>query len=359
MGRCIRPSGCDNLARMLIALDAEHTRQSNAGIARYGRSLAASLREIPDLIVRELGGGDVVPRGTLQKRLLTARHDLIWYPWFARREAARIGADVYHSPLLRGPLRRGRPPFVMTVHDLVPVRWPETMPRWHRSYTARFIGRMLDAADRIIAPSQDTANDLNALLKVPASKIRVVPNGVDALFFGPAVRASVERPPYVLFVGTPEPRKNLSRLISAMTILRGRGRPENLLIVGAGGWGDGITAAPGIQQAGRVTDDELHTLYADACCLALPSLHEGFGLPALEAMAAGTPVVAGSSGALPEVTGGAAVLVDPLSAAAIADGIEEAIAEREWLVPMGRVRAKEFTWDRAAALTADVYRELV
>jgi len=344
---------------LTIALDAEHTRQSNAGIARYGRSLAAALRTIPNLTIRELGGGDVVPRGTLSKKLLTARHDLIWYPWLARREAARIGADVYHSPLLRGPLRRGRPPFVMTVHDLVPLRWPETMPRWHRLYTARFIGRMLDAADRIIAPSQDTADDLNALLRVPSEKIRVVPNGVDALFFGPPVRAAAERPPYVLFVGTPEPRKNLSRLVSAMTILRERGRRENLVIVGAGGWGDGITPAQWIQQTGRVSDEELHTLYANANCLALPSLHEGFGLPALEAMAAGTPVVAGNGGALPEVTGGAAVLVDPLDPAAIADGIEKAIGGREGLVPLGRSRAKDFTWDRAAAQTAKVYRDLV
>lgn len=344
---------------LTIALDAEHTRHSNAGIARYGRSLATALRRIPDLAVRELGGGDVVPRGTLGKKLLTARHDLIWYPWLARREAARIGADVYHSPLLRGPLRRGRPPFVMTVHDLVPVRWPETMPRWHRLYTTRFIGRMLDAADRIIAPSQDTADDLRALLHVPSEKIRVVPNGVDERFFGKPVRGAAERPPYVLFVGTPEPRKNLARLISAMAILRERGRRENLIIVGAGGWGDGITHGHGIQQIGRVSDEELHTLYANASCLALPSLHEGFGLPALEAMAAGTPVVGGNSGALPEVTDGAAILVDPLDPAAIADGIEKALDERDRLLPLGRARANKFTWDRAAALTAKVYRELV
>jgi glycosyltransferase involved in cell wall biosynthesis len=343
---------------LTIALDAEHTRQSSAGIARYARSLVAALRKIPGLTIFELGGGDVVTRGTLPQKLLTARHDLLWYPWLARREAARIGADVYHSPLLRGPLRRGRPPFVMTVHDLVPVRWPETMPRWHRSYTSCFIGRMLDAADRIIAPSQDTADDLIALLHVPAEKIRVVPIGVDSFFFGSPLSAPVERAPYVLFVGTPEPRKNLARLVSAMTILRERGFSENLVVVGAGGWGDGIPAGPGIHTTGRVTDDELHTLYANATCLALPSLHEGFGLPALEAMAAGTPVVAGRSGALPEVTGGAAVLVDPQSATAIADGIERAVAERDRLVPMGRSRAKEFSWSRAAALTAEVYREL-
>ena len=343
---------------LTIALDAEHTRQASAGIARYARSLAASLRQIPDLAISELGGGNVVPRGTLEKKLLTARQDLLWYPWLARRQAARIGADVYHSPLLRGPLRQGRPPFVMTVHDLVPVRWPETMPGWHRRYTGRFIHKMLDAADRIIAPSQDTADDLNALLHVPPERIRVVPNGVDAQFFGTPLSAPVERAPYVLFVGTPEPRKNLARLVSAMAILRKRGFSENLVVVGAGGWGDGIPPGPAIHQIGRVTDEELHTLYTNATCLALPSLHEGFGLPALEAMAAGTPVVAGRSGALPEVTGGAAVLVDPESATAIADGIERAAAEKSRLVPIGRLRAKDFSWERAAALTAEVYREL-
>jgi alpha-1,3-rhamnosyl/mannosyltransferase len=343
---------------LTIALDAEHTRQASAGIARYARCLADSLRMVPDLTITELGGGNVVPRGTLKQKLLTARQDLLWYPWQARKRAAHIGADVYHSPLLRGPLSRGRPPFVMTVHDLVPLRWPETMPRWHRSYTSRFIGRMLEAADRIITPSQDTADDLNTLLHVPPGKIRVIPNGVDPKFFGRPTGRRIDTAPYVLFVGTPEPRKNLARLVSAMTILRERGFSEQLIVVGGGGWGDGIEAGPGIRRIGRVTDDELHTLYAHASCLALPSLHEGFGLPALEAMAAGTPVVAGRSGALPEVTGGAAVLVDPQSATAIADGLQRALAERDRLVPMGRARARDFTWDRAAALTAEVYREL-
>lgn len=343
---------------LTIALDAEHTRQSRAGIARYASSLSDALRRIPDLTIIELGGGETVPRGTLKKKLVTARQDLIWYPWLARREALRIGADVYHSPLLRGPLRRGRPPFVMTVHDLVPARWPETMPRWHRSYTSLFIREMLSAADRIIAPSQDTANDLNSLLRVPGEKIRVVPNGVDAMFFESASGETLESEPYVLFVGTPEPRKNLTRLVSAMTVLRERGLRQSLVVVGTGGWGDRVPTGSGIRATGRVTDEELRSFYANATCLALPSLHEGFGLPALEAMAVGTPVVAGRSGALPEVTGGAAILVDPLSVTAIADGIQRAVSERERLVPIGLARAKEFTWDKAAALTAKVYREL-
>jgi glycosyltransferase involved in cell wall biosynthesis len=217
---------------------------------------------------------------------------------------------------------------------------------------------MLDAADRIIAPSQDTADDLNALAHVSPEKIRVVPNGVESLFFGKPLGPPIDTEPYVLFVGTPEPRKNLARLVSAMRILRERGHSESLVVIGGGGWGDEIAAGPGIRKTGRITDEQLHAFYANATCLALPSLHEGFGLPALEAMAAGTPVVAARSGALPEVTGGAAILVDPLSDSAIADGIERAIAERARLVPMGRLRARDFSWDKAAALTAAVYREL-
>lgn len=348
---------------LTIALDAEHTRHSNAGIARYSRSLATALRKQSGVRLIELGGGEVVRRGTVRKKITTARHDLLWYPVLARRTASRLGADIYHSPLLRGPLTKGKPPFVMTVHDAVPVRNPETMPRWHRAYTALVLRRLLDAADRIITPSQNTADDLSMLLGIQANKIRVIPNGVDQIFFdSPRINKNngAAAGSYILFVGTPEPRKNLSRLLKAVRILRGRGFSERLLLVGSGGWGrDAISGSEtGVQALGRVTDSELASLYAHAACLALPSLHEGFGLPALEAMAAGTPVVAGNAGALPEVTGGAAVLVDPESEIAIADGIARALSERDRLTAAGRARARQFTWERAAALTAEVYREL-
>ena len=344
---------------LTVALDAEHTRQSSAGIARYARSLARELTALGEVRVIELGGGDVVPRGTLAKRLLTARQDFAWYPWLARRAARERGADVYHSPLPRGPLTSGSPPFVVTVHDFVTIRYPETTTRWSRLYSAVTFRRVLQAADRIIAPSQDTADDLNALAGVSTEKIRVVPNGVDEMFFSqPPAKPATARP-YVLFVGTPEPRKNLARLVSAMTLLRSRGFQERLVIVGAGGWGAAIPASADVEMLGRVSDGDLHSSYAHASCLALPSLHEGFGLPALEAMAAGTPVVAANSGALPEVTGGAAVLVDPLDLTSIADGIAEAIATRDSLVARGRVRAREFSWKKTAALTAQVYRELI
>ncbi|HJQ09413.1 MAG TPA: glycosyltransferase family 1 protein [Gemmatimonadaceae bacterium] len=342
-----------------VALDAQHTRHSSAGIARYATNLAQALRKRADLRIVELGGGDVVRRGTARKKLLTAQHDLIWYPFLARRRARDVRAQIYHSPLLRGPLRRGTPSFVMTVHDLVPIRYPETMPRWHRGYTSLALRQLLKSADRIIAPSQDTANDLMALLRVSSEKIRVIPNGVDAFFFGAPPQRSVADP-YVLFVGTPEPRKNLKRLVEAVRAVRASGHVTRLVVVGAGGWDPGWNADPNfVSVLGRVSDEELHSLYAGARCVALPSLHEGFGLPALEAMAVGTPVVAGRSGALPEITDNAAILVDPYRVDDIANGIVSAIEQRDRLVPAGRERARQFSWSRAAELTESVYRELI
>jgi len=344
---------------LTVALDAEHTRQSAAGIARYARSLARELTALGEARVIELGAGEVVQRGTFAKKLLTARQDFAWYPWLARRAARAAGADVYHSPLPRGPLTSGSPPFVVTVHDLVPIRFPETTTGWSRAYSAITFHRILGAADRILVPSQDTANDLNALAGVPPDKIRVVPNGVDELFFGRPQAIPDIAKPYVLFVGTPEPRKNLARLIAAMAILRSQGIRERLVIAGAGGWGAEVPTSEHVTMMGRVSDEKLHSLYGHASCLAIPSLQEGFGLPALEAMASGTPVVAAKSGALPEVTGRAAVLVDPLDPTSIADGISEAIAGRDSLISRGRARAREFSWKRTAALTAAVYREML
>ena len=300
-----------------------------------------------------------MPRGTLQKKLLTARQEFLWYPLLGRRRAAAAGADVYHCPTIRGPLTRGRPPLVVTVHDLVPLRFPETMTPWNRFYSRATLRRVLGAADILIASSQNTADDLSSLLKIPEARIRVVWIGVDEIFFAAAPALVDDAKPFVLFVGTPEPRKNLERLVTAMKELRGRGFPHRLVIVGGGGWGNVQLEGDFIERLGRVSDEMLSSLYARASCLAIPSLHEGFGLPAVEAMAAGTPVVAGARGSLPEITGNAAVLVDPYDSGAIASGIERAIDQRDSLIRLGHARARQFTWAEAATKVARVYEEVV
>jgi glycosyltransferase involved in cell wall biosynthesis len=248
---------------------------------------------------------------------------------------------------------------VVTVHDLVPVLFPDTMTPWSRLYARATTSRVLGSADIIVVPSHDTANDLTSHLGVSSDRIRVVWNGVDSVFFSAAPAESPITGPYILFVGTPEPRKNLPRLVEAMESLRAQGLPHRLVVAGGGGWGRVQLDPESVHIVGRVSDSELLSLYAHAGCLALPSLHEGFGLPAAEAMAAGTPVVAGARGALPEIVGSAGVLVDPYDVNAIAAGIESALADRERLAVAGRARAKQFSWETAAESMVSIYRELL
>jgi alpha-1,3-rhamnosyl/mannosyltransferase len=210
------------------------------------------------------------------------------------------------------------------------------------------VPHVLRAARRVIAVSEFTRRELVDLLGVPEERIHVVPNAVEDEFTrdGPA-----EQGEYVLAVGTLEPRKNLDRLVEAV-----RRTDTELRIVGARGWGGVEVAGNGVRWLGEVSDAELARLYRGAACVAYPSLYEGFGIPVLEAMACGVPVVTTRGTAMEEVANGAAVLVDARDPAEIAAGILRAVADRSRLVARGLERARAFRWDAVAAATVDVYR---
>jgi glycosyltransferase involved in cell wall biosynthesis len=237
-------------------------------------------------------------------------------------------------------------PTVLTVHDLAILRFPEAFPLWHRLYGKAGLVRVLRSADAVIAVSELTKGEIGELAGVPAERIRVVPNGVDPAFTGEGARAEGD---YVLAVATLEPRKNLGRAVEAARLAG-----VDLRVVGARGWGG--VEVPG--WVGELPDAELAALYRGARCVLYPSLYEGFGLPVLEAMACGVPVVTSRGTATEEVAGGAAVLVDPRDVEAIAKGIEEAVARRDELVPLGLARASELTWERAAGEVARLWEEL-
>lgn len=342
---------------MRVAMDMHHVRQSNAGTARYARGLVSALRDRGDIKVEEIGGGPLVRPG-LRQKLLTAEQDFYWYPFQGRREAASMEADVYHCPAVRAPITHGKPPLVVTVHDLVALRFPETMPRWTRFYSRATLERMLAAADMIVTPSADTANDLEKMTDVDVNRIRVIWNGVDDVFYESAPAPGVSEP-YILFVGTPEPRKNLQRLVNAVGELSKRGTRYKLVVAGSGGWGSVNISGSHVQHVGKQTDEGLRSLYAGAACVAQVSLHEGFGFPVIEAMASGSPVVVSREGALPEVAGNAAIQVDAYDERSIADGLERAISERESLVERGKMRAELFRWQECAAKHFDVYRSVL
>jgi glycosyltransferase involved in cell wall biosynthesis len=320
--------------KLLVGVDVSPLELTGAGTARYLRKLIGALEREPGIELRR-------HRFPGASRAAKVARDTGWYlgalPVASRRD------DVLHLPGHRGPLLSAAP-LVVTIHDLAVFRYPKAFNRWTRSYSRLLLPRLARAASRVIAVSVFTAREAVELLGVDEKRVRMIPHGVEAPFVpnGPATEGD-----YVLAVGTVEPRKNLERLTQAAS----RAGVE-LRIVGAPGWGSVET-----QSAGFVSDEELARLYRGAAALVYPSLYEGFGLPVLEAMASGTPVVTSTGSAPAELADGAAVLVDPLDVEAIAAGISEAISRSDELRAAGLERAKGFTWEAAGHATAEVYRE--
>jgi glycosyltransferase involved in cell wall biosynthesis len=315
---------------MRVGIDVSPLVQTRAGTARY---IQALLDRLPELEQISFGGPG---------RASTIARDLWWYPAGLRRRARTL--DVLHCPTFRAPLRTPVP-LVITILDLAVLRHPETFNQWTRRYSRLFVPRVAHSARLVIAISEFTKREIVELLGIPGERIRVIPLGVGQLFRPDGPAAGGE---YVLAVGTLEPRKNLA---AAQQAARRLG--VELRVVGDRGWGDVDVDG----WLGRVTDERLAELYRGARCFVYPSLYEGFGLPVLEAMACGTPVVTSLDGATEETAGGAAVLVDPRDPAAIAAGIDEAGSRRDELVRLGLERAVRFTWERMAERTSEVYRE--
>ncbi len=323
---------------MRVGIDVSPLVQTRAGTARHVRGLVGALRGRPGLDLELLSfGGPGRPSSVVR--------DAAWYPLGLRRRSRALELDLLHCTTFRGPSRAGVPT-VLTVHDLAILRSPEAFPRWHRLYGSAGLRQVLRAADAVIAVSQFTRDEVVALVDVAPERVRVVPNGVDPVFTG---EGEVAEGDYVLAVATLEPRKNLVRTVEAARLAG-----TELRVVGARGWG-GVEADGWM---GELPDPELAALYRGARCVVYASLYEGFGLPVLEAMACGAPVVTSRGTAMEEVAGGAAVLVDPLDAASIAAGIADAVARRDELVPAGLARASEFSWGRSADVVESLWQEL-
>jgi glycosyltransferase involved in cell wall biosynthesis len=265
---------------------------------------------------------------------------------------------------------------VITVHDLNFEVSPGTIHPVRRAYLRRITRRSVHCARKVIAISRSTASDITRLYGVPSEKVAVIPYGLDAIFtpenaraLEPMVRVRYSLPErFLLFVGTLEPRKNLPRLLEAYALARHRAQLPPLVLAGAPGWQHERISAQarrlGIREclvfAGYIPREHLPGVYAAATALLYPSLYEGFGLPPLEAMGCGTPVLASSTSAMPEVVDDGGILADPHNAQAIAEGILRITQDetlRQQLVERGLERARQFRWEAAAQNTLRVIED--
>ena len=340
------------------------------------RAAAPTPTPAPVLTAETLAGLECLPSRTVALGYKPWRM-LVWAGQVARLGYDRLvpGAGLFHATEhLLPPLRRV--PTVLTVHDLIYRRYPQHHKPLNRWFLTGAMPLFCRRADRIIAVSEQTRSDLVSSYGVPADKVTVVYEAADGRFrpqHPEAVRAVRLRhglpERYVLYVGTIEPRKNLVRLLEAFEPLRSRGLVDALVIVGRRGWLTGpffdalkrSSVKDCVILPGFVSDADLPAVMAGAAALALPSEFEGFGLPIVEAMACGTPVVCSGTSSLPEVAGDAALLVDPTDTQAWSDTLARVLTDpslRAELAARGLARAATFGWDRAARETVAVYERL-
>ena len=348
-----------------------------SGIGRYTTGLARALaaRDDVELVqVRAAAEPPPVPPGPGAEVVAASAHP------FGVRGALELGRlarkakpDLVHCPHFPTPAPV-RGPLVVTLHDLTPLVVPGVMPSKARRVVYRaWSARAARLAGRIIVPSRATAADVTRLFAAARGKVAVTAEAADDFVSGPSgplvgMLADLAAPPYLLSMGNTKPHKELPTLLRAFVQLA-PARPElPLLLVGAAppGYLDAaLTGVPSDVRArvvctGSVTDAELRALYAGASAFVFPSRYEGFGLPTLEAMALGAPVVCADAASLREVVGDAALLFPAGDVAALARTLAGVLGDsalRERLTQAGRERAAQFTWERTAAATVAVYRE--
>ena len=369
---------------MRIAIDAR--KLHDYGIGTYVRNLARYLarQQSPHhyLLLCRPGDADFVRSlgPAFEPLVERAGHYSITEQLSVPMALRRARVDLFHAPhYVVSPLVHC--PTVVTIHDCIHLRFPQDLPNRLAPYYVRIVMRMAARrARRVLTVSQASKDDILRFLDIPASKVEVIYNALDdRLAIEPTdedfarVRERFQlNSPFFLYSGNVKPHKNIDRLIEAFAILRSRGiNPTAKLLV----LGDQISRYPNLRRMvhrfqlhqhvrflGFVPDATLAALYRMADLFVFPSLYEGFGLPPLEAMAAGTPVITSNVSSLPEVVGDAALLIDPTNAGAIADAMARVLSDpalRAQLIARGHERVKMFSWERSVARTRAVYEEVL
>jgi glycosyltransferase involved in cell wall biosynthesis len=362
-----------------IGIDARKVQ--DFGIGTYIRNLIHGLAEVDRenryLLLTTREGKKLLAdlpgrfQAVVESSPVYSLRELVVLPWKIRR----LGLDLYHSTHYVLPAAVPCK-VVATIHDIIHLLYPEFLPnRFALLYAQRMIRHTLNRGDRIIAVSANTRQDLMTHFAVDGRKIHVIYNGVEDLFRQrlPAAerdawleRLGVRRP-YLLFVGNPKPHKNLDNLVKALAAAK-RATPFAAPLVCVGGRpgsefkirqrAEQLGIADGVQLLGEVPQEALPALYQGAHLFLYPTLYEGFGLPVVEAMASGTPVITSNTSALREIAEGYAYLVNPLDVPGMAEAISLCVTDderRTALARLGEQRARDFDWRQAAERTLEVY----
>ena len=345
----------------LVIVDADVLGRHRTGDESYVANLLRELGQAHDgvRIAATTRDERLLPPG-IEPRALPARNQPLRMFWRLPALLAREHPSLVHLQYVIPPGYRA--PAVITVHDISFERSRSYAPLYDILAMRALVPRSIRRAKRVFTVSEYTKGEIVERYRVAPERVVVTPNGVDPIFHPDGDRAPGA--PYLLFVGAIQPRKDPLTAVEALARLD----PE-LRLVFAGPEKHGAPAvrrrveelglAARVSFRGYVAREELPTLYRGAECLVFPSRYEGFGLPVLEAMASGTPVVATTATSIPEIAGDAAVLVAPGDAEALADGVRRALADRDRLRAAGLARAGRFSWAATARRTLDVYRELV
>ncbi len=366
---------------MKIGIDISQIVYQGTGVATYTRNLVKSLMEIDNKNEYILFGSTLRRQKQLNDFFLKLGKkncekkfyafppkilELIWNKIHASHIESFIGnIDIFHTSDWTEPPARCKK--ITTVHDLLVYKYPEYLNKRIIDNQIRKLAWVKKESNLIIADSKSTKQDLIEYLKIPENKIKVIYLGVEPIF-SPQSKKKTDivkdkyqiNKEYLLCVGTREPRKNLSNIIAAFKSLN---KKELLLvIVGNVGWGRDIKESKNIKILDFVPKADLPCIYSGAKVFVYPSLYEGFGLPILEAMACGTPVITSNKGSLAEIAG-PSIIVDPADSEKIAQKISEIIrlsdAERKKLVNLGIKHTAGFTWEKTAKETLEVYEKAI
>jgi glycosyltransferase involved in cell wall biosynthesis len=355
----------------LVAFDAGPARPSPTGVGVYVRDLGLALKGSFGDRIRIFGSRRDGPLAPVADRFMQMERYQIWLQRWGSREALLTGAELAHYTNAVAPLRSALP-FVITVQDLSVLRFPRYHPV-RRVATTPIMVWAIRRARRVLVPSTATANEVMRLLRVRSDRLLVTE-------LAPAVQQEavptdranailrsldLDDGPYVLSIATLEPRKNIHRLVAAFEFVAYQ--RTRLVLLGGRGWHTSVIdraierspARARIRVLGYVSDEERAALLQQCAVFAYVSIYEGYGLPVVEAMRVGAPVVTSRVSSMPEAAGGAAVLVDPYDVASIGAGVNEAAARHDELREAGLSRTRDLTWERTAEATAAAYESAV